>query len=208
MTDPARRPVAPALRNTLIGVAALLILLTGAGGGYAVWAVTGAGSPAADPAAVAAVSPSPTGDSSPSPTPSAVSSPTAKPSPSPSKTPAAKPTPKPSPKPTAKLKALSLQVAVNGSKFTATLTATVTGTGPVRIRVDFNYPTGGVGTGDIVRYVTVNGTGSQSVKTVSTSVGLSTVCAHPDTPLGRGISASVQVPPHGDFYRTELADCP
>ncbi|MEU8001011.1 hypothetical protein AB0B66_07605 [Catellatospora sp. NPDC049111] len=210
MTEPARRPMRPAVLYTLIGVAALLVLLTGAGGGYVVWALTKAGSPAADPVPVAAaeVSPSPTGGPSPSPTPSVVPSPTAKPTPSPTKTPTTKPSPKTSPKPTAKIKALSLEAHISGSKFTATITATVTGTGPVRIRVDFVYPKGGVASGDIARYVTVTGTGAQSVKTVSTSVDLATVCAHPDTPLGRGITATAQVPPHGDFYRVALADCP
>ncbi|GAA2395808.1 hypothetical protein Cme02nite_56210 [Catellatospora methionotrophica] len=209
MTDPARKPIAPALRNALIGVAAMLIMLTGAGGGYVVWLVTKPGGPAADPVAVAAVdvAPSPTGEPSPSPelspTPSVAPSPTGKPSPRPTKT----PTVKSSPKPTAKIKALSLQSSKNGSLYTATITATVTGTGPVRIRVDFTYPKGGVETGYITRTVTVNGTGGQSVQTVTTSVPLKTVCAHPDTPLGPGIGVSVQVPPYGDFSRTDLADC-
>ncbi|GAA1414221.1 hypothetical protein ACFQZ4_36450 [Catellatospora coxensis] len=210
MTVPARRPMAPALLYTLIGVAALLVVLTGAAGGYVVWAVTKAGSPAPAAAAVAAAdaSPSPTGGLSPSPTPSVTPSPTAEPSPSPTKTPAAKPSTKTSPKPTAKVKALSLQADISGSKFTATITATVTGTGPVRIMVTFVYPKGGVASGEIVRYLTVNGTGGTSVKTASTSVALTTVCAHPDTPLGRGISASVQVPPYGDFHHTEVQFCP
>ncbi|MFC7245767.1 hypothetical protein ACFQO7_25105 [Catellatospora aurea] len=210
MTEPARRPLRPALLYALVGVAALLVLLTGAGGGYVVWALTKAGSPAADPVPVAAaeVSPSPTGGPSPSPTPSVVPSPTAKPTPSPTKTPGAKPSTKTSPKPTAKIKALSLEAAPSGAKFVATITATVTGTGPVRIRVDFVYPTGGVGSGDIPRYVTVTGTGAQSVQTVRTSVDVKTVCAHQDTPLGRGITVSVQVPPYGDFHRVEFANCP